>query len=136
LTDSVTCLVSPNNSKVEWSVNESVAVSEIDPALERDQTVTLGMILGCVGRTYQMCCGKRRGGGNIAGFVVLQPETLICCIVPNVIVMECEEFYKEAAILEARQRKSRALVESNAYQAPFACGGIGVGVSNKEEFVI
>ncbi len=117
-------------------MNESVAVSEIDPALERDQTVTLGMILGCVGRTYQMCCGKRRGGGNIPGFVVLQPETLIRCVVLNVIVMKCEEFHKEAAILEARRRQSRALIESDAYQAPFACGGIGVGVSNKEEFVI
>ncbi len=117
-------------------MNESVAVSEIDPASERDQTVTLGMILGCVGRTYQMCCGERRGGGDIAGFVVLQPETLSRCVLPNVIVMECEEFHKEAAILDARLRQSRALVESNAYQAPFACGGIGVGVSNKEEFVI
>jgi hypothetical protein len=117
-------------------MNESVAVSEIDPALEWDQTVMLGMILGCVGRTYQMCCGERRGGGNISGFVVLQPEMLIPCVVPNVIVMECEEFYKEAAILEARRRQSGALVESDAYQAPFACGGIGVGVSNKKEFVI
>jgi hypothetical protein len=130
------CLASPDNSKVKWSVNESVAVSEIDPALERDQTVMLGMILGCVGRTYQMCCGKRRGSGDIARFVVLQPETLICCVVPNVIVMECEEFHKEVAILEARRRQSHALVKSNAYQAPFACGGISVGVSNKEEFVI
>jgi hypothetical protein len=117
-------------------MNESVAMSEIDPASERDQTVMLGMILGCVGRMYQMCCGKRRGGGDITGFVVLQPETLIHCIVPNVIVMECEEFHKKAAVLEARRRQSRALVESDAYQAPFTCGGIGVGVSNKEEFVI
>ncbi len=117
-------------------MNERVAVSEIDPASEQDQTVTLGMILGCVGRTYQMCCGKRRGGGNITGFVVLQPETLIRCVVPNVIVMECEEFHKEAAFLEAQWRQSRAFVKSDAYQAPFACGGIGVGVSNKEVFVI
>ncbi len=128
--------MSPDNSKVKWFVNESVAVSEIDPALEQDQTVTLEMILGCVGRTYQMCCSERHEGGDIAGFVVLQPETLICCVVPNVIVMECEEFHKEAAILEAQRRQSRALVESNAYQVPFACGGISVGVSNKEEFVI
>jgi hypothetical protein len=83
-----------------------------------------------------MCCGERRGGGNIAGFAVLQPETLIRCVVPNVIVMECEEFHKEAAILEAQRRQSRAFVKSDAYQAPFACGGISVGVSNKEEFVI
>ncbi len=83
-----------------------------------------------------MCCGKRCGGGNIAGFVVLQPEMLICCIVPNVIVMECEEFHKEAAILEARRRQSRALVKNDAYQVPFVCGRTGEGVSNKEEFVI
>ncbi len=83
-----------------------------------------------------MCCGKGRGGGDIAGFVVLQSEMLICCVVPNVVVMECDEFHKEAAILETQRRQSRALVESDVYQAPFACGGIGVGVSNKEEFVI
>ncbi len=77
-----------------------------------------------------MGCGKRCGGGNIPGFVVLQPETLICCIVLNVFMMECEEFHKEAAVLEAQRRQGRALVKSNADQAPFACGGIGVGVSN------
>jgi hypothetical protein len=83
-----------------------------------------------------MGCGKRRGGGDIAGFVVLQPEMLICCIVPNVFMMECEEFHKEAAVLEAQWRQGRALVESNVDQAPFACGGIGVGVSDKEEPVM
>ncbi len=83
-----------------------------------------------------MGCGERCGAGNIAGFVVLQPEMLICCVVPNVFMMESEEFHKEAAVLEARGRQGRALVESNADQAPFACGGIGVGVSNKEEPVM
>ena len=85
-------------------MNESVAVSEIDPASERDQTMMLGMILRCVGRTYQMCCGKRRGGGNIARFVVLQLEALIRGIVLNVIMMDGEEFHKEPAVLEARRR--------------------------------
>ncbi len=42
---------SPDNSKVEWSMDEGVAVSEIDSASEWNQTVTLGMILGCVGGT-------------------------------------------------------------------------------------
>ncbi len=48
-----------------------------------------------------MGCGVRGRGGNIAVFVVLQPETLICGVVPNVIVMEGEEFHKEAVALEA-----------------------------------
>ncbi len=83
-----------------------------------------------------MGCGKMRGGGNIAGCVVLQPETLICRVVPNVFMMECEEFHKEEAVLEARRRQGRALVERDADQAPFACGGIGVRVSNKKEPVM
>jgi hypothetical protein len=83
-----------------------------------------------------MGCGEKRGGGNIAGFVVLQPEKLVCCVVPNVFMMECEEFHKEAAVLEARWRQGRALVESDVDQAPLSCAGIGVGVSNKEEPVM
>ncbi len=83
-----------------------------------------------------MGCGERCGGGDIAGFVVLQPETLIFHVVPNVFMMECEEFHKQAAVLEARRRQGHALVESDADQVPFACGGIGVGVSNKEEPVM
>jgi hypothetical protein len=82
-------------------VNESVAVCEIDPAAEWDQTVMLSMGLRLVGRSDEVGCGIRGRGGNITGVVVLQPESLICGVVPNVIVMEGDEFYKEAAVLEA-----------------------------------
>jgi hypothetical protein len=93
LTDTVARLARPNSSKVEWSVDEVVTVSEMDPASERDQTMMLGVILGCVRGMYQMYCGKRRGGGDIERFVVLQPEALICGIVPDVIMMDSIEFY-------------------------------------------
>jgi hypothetical protein len=101
LTDAVACFASLNDSKVERSVDESVAVCEIDPAVEWDQTVTLSMGLRRVGRSDEVGCGVRGRGGDIAGVVVLQPEMLICGIVPNVIVMEGEKFHKEAAVLEA-----------------------------------
>ncbi len=102
MTDAVACFASLNDSKVERSVDESVAVCEIDPAAEWDQTVTLSMGLRRVGRSDEVGCGVRgRGSNNIAGVVVLQPEMLICGVVPNVIVMEGEEFHKEAAVLEA-----------------------------------
>ncbi len=101
MTDAVTCFASLNDSKVKRSVDESVAVCEVGPAAEWDQTMTLSMGLRCVGRLDEVGCGVRGRGGNIAGVVVLQPETLICGIVLNVIMMEGEEFYEEAAILEA-----------------------------------
>jgi hypothetical protein len=101
LTDAVACFASLNDRKIERSMDKSVAVCEINPAAEWDQTVTLSMGLTRVGRSEEVSCGIRGRGGSIAGFVVLQPETLICGIVPNVIVMEGEEFHKEAAILEA-----------------------------------
>ncbi len=101
MTDAVACFASLNDSKVERSVDKSVAVCEIDPAVEWDQTVMLSMGLRRVGRSDEVGCGVRGRGDNITGFVVLQPETLICGIVPNVIVMEGEEFHEEAAVLEA-----------------------------------
>jgi hypothetical protein len=101
LTDAVTCFASLNDSKVKRSVDKSIAVCEIDPAAEWDQTVMLSMCLRRVGRSDEVGCGVRGRGGNIAGFVVLQPEMLICGVVPNVIVMEGEEFHEEAAVLEA-----------------------------------
>ncbi len=82
-------------------MDKSVAVCEIDPAAEWDQTVMLSMGLRRVGRLDEVGCSVRGRGGDIAGFVVLQPETLICGIVPNVIMMEGEEFHEEVAVLEA-----------------------------------
>ncbi len=101
MTDAIACFASSNDSKVERSVDESIAVCEVYPASERDQAVTLSMGLRRVGRLDEVGCGVRGRCGNIAGVVVLQPEMLICGVVLNVIVMEGEEFHEEAAILEA-----------------------------------
>ncbi len=48
-----------------------------------------------------MGCGIRGGCGDIAGIVVLQPKTLICRIVTDVVVGEDKEFHEEATVLEA-----------------------------------
>ncbi len=101
MTDAIACFASFNDSKVKRSVDESIAVCEVYPALEWDQAVTLSMGLRRVGRLDEVGCGVRGRCGNIARVVILQPETLICGIVPNVIVMEDEEFHEEVAVLEA-----------------------------------
>ena len=90
-----------NDSKVERSVDECVAVCEIDPAAEWDQTVMLSMGLGSIGRLDEVGCGVWGRSCNIAGCMVLQPKTLIDGVVPDVVMMKGEEFHKEAAILEA-----------------------------------
>jgi hypothetical protein len=81
-------------------MDKCVSVCEIDPAAEWDQTVTLSMGLGSIGRLDEVGCGLQGRGCNIAGCMVLQPKMLIDGIVPNVIMMKGEEFHKEAAILE------------------------------------
>ncbi len=102
LADAVTCLTRLDNGKVERSVDECVAVCEINPAPEWDQTVTLSVRLGSIRWPDEMCCGVWGRSGNIACSVVLQPEALIDSVVLNVIVMKGEEFDKEVAVLEAQ----------------------------------
>ncbi len=82
-------------------MDESVTVCEVGPVAEWDQTVMLSMGLRRVGRLDEVGCGVRGRGGDITGVVVLQPETLICGVVLNVIMMEGKEFHEEAAVLEA-----------------------------------
>jgi hypothetical protein len=103
LADAVMCLTRLDDGKVERSVDECVAVCEINPAPKWDQTVMLSVRLGSIGWPDEMCCSVWDRSGNIACSMVLQPEALIDGIVSNVIVMKGEEFDKEAAILEARQ---------------------------------
>ncbi len=101
MADAVACFAGLNNGKVQRSVDECVAVCEIDPAAEWDQTMTLSMGLGSIRRLDEVGCGVWGRGCNIAGCMVLQPKMLIDGIVPNVVVMKGEEFHKEAAVLEA-----------------------------------
>jgi hypothetical protein len=103
LADAVTCLICLDDGKVERSVDECVAVCEINPAPERDQTVTLSVRLGSIGWPDEMCCGIWGRSGNVACSMVLQSEALIDGVVSNVIVMKGKEFDKKAAVLEARQ---------------------------------
>jgi hypothetical protein len=103
LADAVTCLTHLDDGKVERSVDECVAVYEINPVPEWDQTVTLSVRLGSIQWPDEMCCGIWGRSGKIACSVVLQPEALIDGIVLNVIVMKGQEFDKEAAVLEARR---------------------------------
>jgi hypothetical protein len=103
LADAVTCLMRLDDGKVERSVDECVAVCEINPAPEWDQTVMLSLRLGSIGWPDEMCCSIWDRSGNNACSVVLQPEALIDGVVLNVIVMKGEEFDKEATILEARR---------------------------------
>jgi hypothetical protein len=101
LADAVACFAGLNNGKVERSMDECVAVCEIDPAAEWDQTMTLSMGLRSIGRSDEVGCGVWGRSCDIAGCMVLQPKTLIDGILPDVVVMKGEEFYKETAVLEA-----------------------------------
>ncbi len=101
MADAVACFAGLNIGKVKRSVDECVAVCDIDPAAEWDQTVMLSISLGSIGRSDEVGCGVWGRGCDIAGCMVLQPKTLIDGIVPDVNVMKSEEFHKEAAVLEA-----------------------------------
>ncbi len=101
MADAVACFAGLNNGKVKRSVDECVAVCEIDPAVEWDQTVTLSMGLGSIGRSDEVGCGVWGRCCDIAGCMVLQPKMLIDGVVPDVVVMTGEEFHKEVAVLEA-----------------------------------
>ncbi len=101
MADVVACFAGLNDGKVKRSVDECVAVCEIDPVAEWDQTMRLSMGLRSIGRSDEVGWGVWGRGCDIAGYMVLQPQLLIDGIVPNVIVMSGEEFHKEAAILEA-----------------------------------
>ncbi len=82
-------------------MDECVAVCEIDPAAEWDQTVMLSLCLGSIGRSDEVGCGVWGRSWGIAGCMVLQPKTLIDGIVLDVVMMKGEKFYKKAAVLEA-----------------------------------
>jgi hypothetical protein len=101
LADAVTCLTRLDDGKVKRSVDECVAVCEINPALEWDQTVMLSVRLGSIGWPDEMCCGVWGRSGNVACSMALQPKALIDGVVSNVIVMKGEKNDKEVAILEA-----------------------------------
>jgi hypothetical protein len=101
LADAVACFANLNDNKVKRSVDECVAVCEIDPAVERDQILMHSMGLGSIGRSDELDCGVWGKGCNIAGCMVLQLKALIDGILPDVIVMKGDEFHKEAAVLEA-----------------------------------
>jgi hypothetical protein len=100
LADLAACFAGLNDSNGERSIDECVAVCEIDPAAEWDQTVTLSMGLGSIGRLDDVGCGIWGRGCDITGCMVLQPKKLIDSIVLNVVVMKGEEFHKEVAVLK------------------------------------
>ncbi len=50
-----------------------------------------------------------RGRGDVALVVILQPVSLVRCIKPNVVMMQREEFNKEAAVLKEGRGESCAI---------------------------
>ncbi len=67
--------------------------------------------------------------------VVLQPETLIGGIVPNIIGVRHIEFNKETPVLQGGWVKGHSVTKRNADEAPFTCCCIPNFVRNEEKLV-
>ena len=63
-------------------------MSQIQPSTEWDESLPDGESLGCIGWTDEMSRCRRCRCGNIADRMVLQPVTLVACVVTDVVEMQ------------------------------------------------
>ncbi len=114
-------------------MNEGVTVGEIDPTANGDKIVVQGVFLQCIGRCNKMGIDCAKGCSGI--LAVLQPETLIGGIVPNIIGLSHIEFDKETPVLQGRRVQGHSVTKCYTDEVPFACCCIPDCVRNEEKLV-
>ncbi len=80
----VTTFVAMKNSKIKWSMNEYVGVSQIDifPIGKMLMRGSIGLI--CIGRSDLVSVDGRHRSYDVIMTMVLEPKSFVDCFVPRV----------------------------------------------------
>ncbi len=116
----VTTPAAMNNSKIKWSVNERVCVSQIDIFPIGKKVMRLSVGLRCIRRLDVVSMSGRHRSNDVILTMVLKPKSLVYSIVPGVRWVGNIKVNQVTPIHKTGQVKGHSCLEGHTDQTPLA----------------
>jgi hypothetical protein len=136
LRNPVTALAAMNHSKIEGSMNERVAMSQVDIFPIREKMVTGSVGVGCVGWTDVMSMSRRRRAYNVIPMMILKPKPPVDGIVPGVRWVGNIKVNQVTPIHKTGRIKGHSCLESHTNQTPLSDFTGTNRVQDEEELIV